>query len=112
MVEDLPMPLGVADLAPAHALRADRMRPLDPVADINVMAVLLDNVIAGKPGEIIPVANLVMHFGFARHTLDAVPRASIPITRNIWMSPTAPSWMRLTSQGSCAHAGAGNQLPL
>ena len=44
----------------------DRMALLDPVADVDVVNVLLDVVVAAQPGEMIPVLHLVLHFGLAR----------------------------------------------
>src|ERR1035437_6136232 len=73
MVENLAVTFGVADLPSAHALRANRVGAFDPVTDVDVVDVLLDDVIAGKPGEIIPVADLVMHLRLARQPFNAVP---------------------------------------
>ena len=36
---------------------------LEPVDDVEVVDVLLDDVIAAEPGEVVPVAHLVFHFG-------------------------------------------------
>ena len=38
----------------------------DPVADVEVVDVLLDDVVAAEPGEVVPVADLVLHFRLVR----------------------------------------------
>jgi hypothetical protein len=42
--------------------------------------VLLDVVIAGEPGEVIPVANLVLHLGFIGLALEAFARVAEPVS--------------------------------
>src|SRR5439155_1261145 len=79
MVEDLPVAFGIAQLPPTHPLSANRVGAFDPVHDVDVMHMLLDDVIAREPGEIIPVANLVVHFLLAWHPFHAIARAAIPI---------------------------------
>jgi len=37
----------------------------DPIADVNVMDVLFANVIAAQPDVMVPIANLLLHFGVA-----------------------------------------------
>lgn len=49
--------------AAAHTIGADRMRALDPVADVDVMDVLLDDMITAEPQVVIPVAELILHIG-------------------------------------------------
>ena len=67
VVEDLAEVLApIADLAAAHAVGLDRMGVLDPVADVEVVDVLLADVVAAEPDEVVPVAHLVLHFGLAR----------------------------------------------
>ena len=39
---------------------------LEPVDHVEIVDVLLDDVVAAEPGEVVPVAHLVVHFGFAR----------------------------------------------
>jgi hypothetical protein len=46
MIENLPVAFGVADLASTHPLGTDGMLAFDPVADVDVVAVLFDDVIA------------------------------------------------------------------
>src|SRR5688500_14529631 len=52
-----------AMLTSAHPGRFHRMPGHDPVGDIDVVHVLLDDVIAGEPREVQPVANLPFRFG-------------------------------------------------
>ena len=66
VIEDLAHVLAHADLAAAHALGLARMRLHDPVGDVEVVDVLLDDVVAAEPVEVVPVADLVLHFGLAR----------------------------------------------
>ncbi len=39
---------------------------LDPMGDVEVVNVLLDDVIAAEPDKVVPVAHLVFHFGLLR----------------------------------------------
>ena len=59
MIEDVAVLFASADLSAAHALGFDGMTVLDPVADIEIVNVLLADVIAAEPIEEVPVANLV-----------------------------------------------------
>ena len=53
VVEDLADVLPDADLPSAHALGLDRVGVAhDPVADVEVVDVLLDDVVAAEPGEV------------------------------------------------------------
>src|ERR1035437_8551588 len=72
VVKDLPVTLGIAHLASAHALPPHWMSAFDPVDHVKVVDVLLDDVVAREPGEVIPVANLVVHLRFARQPLDPI----------------------------------------
>src|SRR5438445_6790642 len=63
MVENLAIIESFADLATAHALRADGMTLFDPIDHIKVMDVLLDDVIATNPSEVVPIAHLIFHLG-------------------------------------------------
>src|SRR5690606_30050505 len=62
MVKNFPMILALAHLAATHTLGFYRIRALKPVHHINIMNMLLGNMIAAKPVEIIPVTHLVFHF--------------------------------------------------
>src|SRR5436305_1011261 len=63
MIEDFAVVQTLADFATAHALSADGVALFDPVNDIQIVDVLLDDMVAANPGEVIPVAHLVFHFG-------------------------------------------------
>src|SRR5436309_3230513 len=52
-----------ARFATAVSARANRMTFFNPVNDVEIMNVLLDDVIAANPGEVIPIAHLIFHFG-------------------------------------------------
>src|SRR5688572_6162064 len=67
MVEDFAVLLAGADLPPAHAMAANGVAVFHPIDDIQVMDVLLANMIAAEPDEIVPVAHLVLHLRFARN---------------------------------------------
>src|SRR5205085_4523434 len=55
--------LARANLAAALALRLGRVGALDPVGDVQVVNVLLGDVVAAEPVEVVPVAHLVLHLG-------------------------------------------------
>ena len=63
-------------LPSAHADRAHRMALEHPVGDVEVVDVLLDDVIAGEPGEVQPVANLPLAVAPARF-LDVAPEGAL-----------------------------------
>src|SRR5688500_6738517 len=46
MVENLAMFFGGANLATAHAVRTNRIRAFDPIANVDVVAMLFDDVVA------------------------------------------------------------------
>ena len=51
-----------ADLAAAHAVGGGRRTAHQPVGHVDLVAGLLDYVIAGEPAEEVPVADLEFHF--------------------------------------------------
>ena len=66
-----------------------------PAGDVEVVDVLLDDVVAAEPEEVVPVADLVL--GVAPARLRACeprcrPGSSRPGAET--MSPIAPSWIR------------------
>src|SRR5580704_3526713 len=65
MVEDLPVLLIGPNLAAAHAPALHGVVLLDPVSDVEIVDVLLDDVIAAEPDVVVPVPKLVLHFAFA-----------------------------------------------
>ena len=88
--------LAGADLPAAHALGLDRVSLLDPVADVDVVDVLLADMVAAEPGEEVPVADLVLQLG------EILPRGTGVLAggrcsssnASVTMSPISPSWMR------------------
>src|SRR5687767_2251899 len=52
-----------ANLTAAHSLSFYRIGAFEPIHHINIMNVLLGDVIATQPVEIIPIAHLVFHLG-------------------------------------------------
>ena len=63
VVEDVAVFLAGANLAAAHALGFDGVAVLDPIANVEVVDVLLADVVAAEPGEEIPIADLVFQLG-------------------------------------------------
>src|SRR5690348_15347813 len=62
VIEDVSVLLASTDLPAAHALGLDRVRFLNPIANIEIVNMLLTNVVAAKPREEIPVSHLVFQF--------------------------------------------------
>src|SRR5262249_56446146 len=59
VVVDVSLAVALAHLAAAQPRDgAHRVRPQHPVHDVEIMHVLLDDVVAGEPGEVVPVADL------------------------------------------------------
>ena len=88
--------LGLADhLAAAHADGPDRMGAQRPAGDVEVVHVLLDDVVAAEPEEVVPVADLVLGVAPARLAACA-PRCRPGSSRRgpVIRSPIAPSWIR------------------
>src|SRR5205085_537232 len=80
VIEDLAMPLAQPRLTAAktrHSL--DRVSARDPVHDVEVMHVLLDDMVARQPGEIVPVADLPFQIAPARLAVDDPDLATVPI---------------------------------
>ena len=65
--------------ATAHAHSLDGMSALEPVADVDVVAMLFHDVIAAKPVEIIPVAHLILHLRLAFATRTSPDTTADPI---------------------------------
>ena len=55
------------------------MALLDPVSDVEIVNVLLDDVIAAQPSEVVPVAHLVFHFGLARACAGEPRACPVPV---------------------------------
>ena len=62
--------------APAHAPRADGVTAQHPVGHVEVVDVLLDDVVAAKPVEHVPILHLVLHLG--RGTTPLLLQISAP----------------------------------
>ena len=60
-------------------LGADRVGVLDPVADVDVVDVLLDDVVAAEPVEVVPVAHLVLHLGHLLLALAHPDALGVPV---------------------------------
>src|SRR5205823_13407736 len=70
-------------LASAQSQRLDRVVLERPVDDVEIMHVLLNDVVAGKPGEVVPVPDLPFHVSPASLALDDPDRASVPIGASV-----------------------------
>ena len=78
-----------------------------PVDHVDVVDVLLDDVVAAEPGEVVPVAHLVLQVGPSR-LRDRAARGC-PGSSSSWpptISPIAPSWMRFIVSDVRAGGGA------
>src|SRR5262249_51527795 len=62
MIKNLPVVRRADDLRAAHAEGADWMVTFEPIDDVEIVNVLLDDVITANPDEVIPIAHLVFHF--------------------------------------------------
>src|SRR5438128_914413 len=62
MIENLAVVWALAGFATAVAARPDRVALLQPVHHVEIVNVLLADVIAAEPDEIVPIAKLVFHF--------------------------------------------------
>ena len=77
----------LTNLTTAHRVAANRMRvraigiaeAVNPVSDVDVVAVLFDDVIAAEPVEVIPVAHLILHFGIAVLTRTFPDAVAVPV---------------------------------
>ncbi len=79
IVVDLADAAVVAAVAASHAVGLDGMIALGPVAHVDIVDVLLDDVIAAKPDEMIPVAHLVLHLGLARLARANPDGSAVPV---------------------------------
>ena len=70
--------LGV-DLAAAHADGPDRVGAQRPDGDVEVVHVLLDDVVAAEPEEVVPVAELVLGVAPARLALAGPDVPLVPV---------------------------------
>src|SRR5262249_21202018 len=63
----------------AHADRVDRRMADGPVHDVEVVDVLLDDMVAAQPGEVVPVPKLVDHVAPIRLSLVSPDSALVPV---------------------------------
>jgi len=62
MIENLAVVATLTDFDAAHPVGANRRPLFDPIHHVEVMDVLLANMVAAQPDEVVPVAHLVFHF--------------------------------------------------
>ena len=95
VVPDVPDLLRVADRAggpPAHPARLDRVGLHGPVGDVQVVDVLLDDVVAAQPQEVVPVVELVLRRRSSpSRACGTRAAARSSSTRADRMSPNSPS---------------------
>ena len=84
MVEDFAVVQAFASFAAALAAGFDRVTAFDPVDDVEVVDVLLDDVVAANPDEVIPVAHLVFHFG------ELAAGLLLRVRRAVWTQGVLP----------------------
>src|SRR6185436_15621168 len=63
MIEDFAVVRAFAGFAAAVSARLHWRAVLQPIDHVEIVNVLLDNVITAEPDEVIPVAQLILHFG-------------------------------------------------
>ena len=84
VVEDVAVALAAAGLAAAEGGDGfDGVRADDPVHDVEVVDVLLDDVIAGEPGEVVPVADLPLGVAPAGLAVDDPDLAAVPVALGV-----------------------------
>ena len=84
VVVDVTVFLGGAYLPPAEPRDGpDRMRADHPVHDVEVVHVLLDDMVAGQPGEVVPVAQLPLQLTPGRIALDDPDGAAVPVAAGV-----------------------------
>ena len=79
VIEDLSRIDTDANLASTHPLRLDGESIHQPVSNIEVVNVLLDNMVSAKPIEVVPVFHLVLEFGFTFGTRSRPHATAIPV---------------------------------
>ena len=67
------------NLAAAQSLATRRMGALDPVDDVEIVDVLLIDVVAAQPVEVVPVAHLVFHFVLMMLSRPNPNPATVPV---------------------------------
>jgi len=80
VIKDGAIFFGAADLAPSLAGGFDWHLALgDPVGDVEVVAVLFEDVVTAHPGEEVPVADLVVEFGLPGFAGIAGAGGAVPV---------------------------------
>src|SRR5439155_13789300 len=83
MVVDVTLGRTGPRLASTQCQRLDGMVVERPVDDVQVVHMLFDDVIPGKPREIVPVPELPFHVAPAVLPLDDPDRSAIPISAHV-----------------------------
>ena len=79
VVVDLSVFGRVANFSPAHSPGFyGVLLSHNPVGDVEIVNVLLDIVITGKPGEVVPIPNLVFEFALAFHARFSGAGRAVP----------------------------------
>ena len=85
--------------------------PSDPVHDVEIVDVLLDDVIAGEPGEVVPVADLPLDVAPPRLAVDDPDFAAVPVgfgVRDVADCAVVDALDRFAIVGRVAALGAGD----
>ena len=84
VVEDVAVALAAAGLPAAEAGDGfHRVRADDPIHDVEIVDVLLDDVVAGEPGEVVPVSELPLHVAPAGLAIDDPDLAAVPVALGV-----------------------------
>jgi hypothetical protein len=79
VIKDLTMINSVTDLAATHALGSDWVVIHQPVSDVEIVDVLLNDMIATNPIKVIPVIHLVLQLSLAVDARPSPNSASVPV---------------------------------
>src|SRR5690606_36068926 len=81
MVEDFAVLLVGSNFPTARSAAFHRVRILPPVADVEIVDVLLADMVAAQPVIVVPVFDLIAHFGAGLLARDAgIPHpAAVPV---------------------------------
>ena len=66
-------------LAATHAVGLDGERVLDPAADVDVVDVLLTDLVAAHPVEVVPVVHLERHLALVGPAVAVPDAAAVPV---------------------------------
>ena len=79
MVVDLAGLIGDSVLLASHAVGGDRQAVEEPVGDVDVVDVLLADVIATEPVEVVPVVHLKLHLVLVGLAVAVPDAAAVPV---------------------------------